>query len=139
METDRLTKVNVCEKCHDHPGEEHNCVCWGSKHYSTIELEFKECVCCGNIDYYNIPFTGFNRMKLGDEYFQEELDEIELQERIKSFTYKVESFRTAAFVNKAESAVRVTCIETGKVAECSKYRSYYQNLEEAKRMLNGKV
>lgn len=136
METNRLTKVNVCEKCHDHPGQEHNCICWESKHYSTIELEFKECVCCGNIDYYNIPFTGFNRMQLGDKYFQEELDEIELQARINSFTYQIDSFRTGFGVNAGESAVRVTCIETGKVVECSEHRSRYQNIEQAKRMLN---
>lgn len=62
--------------------------------------------------------------------------EKELQARINSFTYQIDSFRTRSNVSKAESAVRVTCIETGKVVECSEHRSRYQNIEQAKRMLN---
>ena len=53
------------------------------------------------------------------------------------YTYSVEVFRGKdQKVNEVDAGARVTCIETGKVAECSKYRSYYQNLDEAKRMLN---
>lgn len=77
-------------------------------------------------------------LELGAQEIIDELDskEKELQARINSFTYQIESFRTGTQVNKGESAVRVTCIETGKVVECSEHRSRYQNIEQAKRMLN---
>lgn len=136
METNRLTKVRACAECYDHPAERDRCICWVERDYPTIELEFTECVCCGNIDEANIPFTEFNRKQLGDKFFEEEIKELELEAKIKSFTYQIDSFRTGNQVNKGEVAVRVTCIETGKVVECSEHRSRYQNIEQAKRMLN---
>ena len=78
-------------------------------------------------------------LELGAQYIIDELDskELELQARINRFTYQIDSFRGGdQKVNKGESAVRVTCIETGKVVECSEHRSRYQNIEQAKRMLN---
>jgi len=56
---------------------------------------------------------------------------------LEPWTYSVEVFRGKdQKVNEVDAGARVTCIETGQVAECSKHRSYYQNLDEAKRMLN---
>ena len=78
-------------------------------------------------------------LELGAQYIIDELDskELELQARINRFTYQIDSFRGGdQKVNKGESAVRVTCIETGKVVECSEHRSRYQNIEQAKRLLN---
>lgn len=137
METNRLTKVRACAECYDHPAERDRCICWVERDYPTIELEFTECICCGHIDETNIPFTEFNRKQLGDNFFEEEIKELELQARINNFTYQIDSFRGGdQKVNKGESAVRVTCIETGKVVECSEHRSRYQNIEQAKRLLN---
>ncbi len=130
-----IVKLKVCDECYNHPALEKDCICWEGN-YPEIELEFKACRCCDNVEFDHLPFTEFNRQQLGDEYFQEELDEIELQARINSFTYQIDSFRTGNQVNKGESAVRVTCIETGKVVECSEHRSRYQNIEQAKRLLN---
>jgi len=126
----------ACAECYDHPAERDRCICWVERDYPTIELEFKECSCCGNIDESDLPFTEFNRKQLGDSFFEEDIKELELQARINSFTYQIDSFRTGSDVNKGETAVRVTCIETGKTVECSEHRSRYQNIEQAKRMLN---
>ena len=131
----RIIKLNVCNECYNNPSLERECSCWEST-YTPIELEFEACRCCDNVEFDHIPFTEFNRQQLGDEYFQEELDEIELQARINSFTYQIDSFRTGNQVNKGETAVRVTCVETCKVVECSEHRSRIQNIEQAKRMLN---
>ncbi len=77
-------------------------------------------------------------LELGAQEIIDELDskEKELQARINSFTYQIDSYRTGSNVNKGESAVRVTCIETSKIVECSEHRSRYQNIEQAKRLLN---
>ena len=132
----QITKIAACSECYNHPYERDRCICWTESEYPTIEIEFKQCRCCGNVDFENIPFTKFNREQLGDTYFKEEIEEEKLQKRIYQFTYEIESFRTSGDVTKCESAVRVTCIETGKVVECSTYRSKSQNIEQAKRMLN---
>ena len=59
------------------------------------------------------------------------------RQSLEPWTYSTEVFRGRdQKVNEVDAGARVTCIETGEVAECSKHRSYYQNLEEAKRMLN---
>jgi hypothetical protein len=59
---------------------------------------------------------------------------------LEPWTYSVTVFRGEnQKVNEVDAGARVTCIETGKVTECSKHRSYYQNLYEARRMLNEKV
>ena len=133
-------KETVCETCMSIGITHIDCVCTYMKDYPTVTLEFEVFDCCGHVNDSKIPLTDFNLEQLGNEYFQEELDEIEaeleLQARINIFTYQIDSFRTGSDVSKAETAVRVTCIETGQVAECSKHRSYYQNLDEAKRMLN---
>lgn len=131
-----LVKENACAECYDHSAERDRCICWSERDYETIEIEFKQCNCCGYIDHDNIPYTPFNRQQLGDRFFEEEIAEEALQARIKSFTYQIDSFRTGTNVNKGEVGVRVTCIETGKVVECSEHRSRYQNIEQAKRMLN---
>lgn len=132
-----LVKEKVCAECYDHSAERDRCICWSERNYETIEIEFKQCNCCGNIDHDNIPYTPFNRQQLGDRFFEEEIAEETLQARINSFTYQIDSFRGGdQKVNEVESAVRVTCIETGKVVECSEHRSRYQNIEQAKRMLN---
>jgi protein subunit release factor B len=73
-----------------------------------------------------------------DEGIQFELYLDWYRKSLEPWTYSVEVFRgREQKVNEVDSGARVTCIETGQVAECSKHRSYYQNLEEAKRMLNG--
>lgn len=135
MEGNCSYEINeVCVDCYDNPAYATNCNCWHGN-YKTIKLEFKVCNCCKHTDYSDIPFTEFNRQQLGDERFQEEIKELELQARINSFTYQIDSFTTSNQVNKGESAVRVTCIETGKVVECSEHRSRYQNIEQAKKLL----
>lgn len=68
-------------------------------------------------------------------YFEDLFDAY--RSNLEPWHYSVESFRSPGQgIHEANSAVQVTCIETGKVVECSRYKSYYQNLEEAKRMLN---
>lgn len=129
-------KETVCKDCLAVGIENIDCVCTYMKNYPTVTVEFEVCNCCGHVNDSEIPFTEFNRQQLGDDYFTEEILELELQARINSFTYQIDSFRTSNQVNKGESAVRVTCIETGKVVECSEHRSRYQNIEQAKRMLN---
>lgn len=132
----RLTKVNVCEECYDHPGEEYRCVCWENNNYKTIKLEFEECVCCNNINYYDIPFTEFNRQQLGDDFFQDEIKEEELRSRVDKLNFQIESFRGKdQGINEVPVAVRVIRLDTKEIAECSKYKSHYQNIEEAKRFL----
>jgi len=68
-------------------------------------------------------------------YFEDLYDAY--RSNLEPWHYSIESFRGRdQKVNENESAVRVTCIETGKVVECSEHRSRYQNIEQAKRMLN---
>lgn len=130
-------KEVVCKSCMSIGITHIDCICTYLKDYPTVTVEFEVCNCCGHMDDSQLPFTEFNRQQLGDDYFTEEILELELQARIKSFTYQIDSFRGGdQNVNKGESAVRVTCIETGKVVECSDHRSRYQNIEQAKRILN---
>ena len=136
METNRLTKVRACAECYDHPAERDRCICWVERDYPTIELEFTECVCCGHIDEANIPFTEFNRKQLGDDFFQDEIKEEELRSRVDKLNFQIESFRGKdQGVNEVPVAVRVICLETKEVTECSEHKSHYRNIEQAKRFL----
>jgi len=45
----RLVKHIVCEDCLSTGVRFVDCVCTYIKTYPTIELEFEECECCGNI------------------------------------------------------------------------------------------
>jgi len=61
----RLEKYKVCDQCHSVGIVEANCQCTYGK-YSTIELEFEVCECCGNLLNDGYPAdTPFN-----DEQFQ---------------------------------------------------------------------
>lgn len=83
-----------------------------------------------NFSHYLITCVGDNGVMFESLYN-------DYRKALEPWHYTVESFRGGdQKVNEADSAVRVTCIETGKVVECSEHKSRYQNIEQAKRMLN---
>lgn len=58
-----LVRMNACTDCLTFAITDPNCVCcWGNK-YETIELEFEECKCCGNISE-EYADTEFNHSQL---------------------------------------------------------------------------
>jgi len=44
-----LVKHKVCAQCHGSSVVDIDCICMYSNNYPTIELEFEECACCGNV------------------------------------------------------------------------------------------
>lgn len=66
MKNKTLIKKTVCAECMSLDIIDINCVCTYSKNYETIELEFEQCDCCGNIERHHAD-TEFNHKQLGDE------------------------------------------------------------------------
>jgi hypothetical protein len=136
MEGNYSYEINsVCVDCHDTSTNENQCSCH-YQNYETIALEFKVCNCCGHTDTFNVPFTEFNRQQLGDAYFHDEIKEEELRSRVDKLNFQIASFRGKdQGINEVPVAVRVICLETKEITECSEHKSHYKNIEQAKRFL----
>lgn len=58
-----IVKIKVCASCLSTDIVDKNCICVWEKKYPTVELEFEQCDCCGNVSQFPID-NEFNYKQL---------------------------------------------------------------------------